>query len=190
MTHKIMDEILINIGRQLKLARQKRDLTLQQVAKRTGLSAGLISKIENLRTTPSLPVLLKIMQTLGVELSELDLTSNVRGDYILVRNGEGTKEEREDSKNLEYIHLLSSNSSENSLRVYIINVSSKSHRKPISTNANELVYVLSGKLTYIIRNDEIALEKGDLLYFDGTVPHGLSNEFEETAVLLKIYLLS
>ena len=112
------------------------------------------------------------------------------GDYILVKNGEGAKEEREDSKNLEYIHLLSSNSSENSLRVYLIKVSSKSHRKPISTNANELVYVLEGRLTYIIRKDEIALEKGDLLYFDGTVPHGLSNEFEETAVLLKIYLLN
>ncbi len=84
-----MDDILINIGRQLKLARQKRDLTLQQVAKRTGVSAGLISKIENLRTTPSLPVLLKIMQTLNIDLSELDLSSNVKGDYIVIKHGMG-----------------------------------------------------------------------------------------------------
>lgn len=185
-----MDDILVNIGRQLKSARQKRDLTLQQVAKRTGVSAGLISKIENLRTTPSLPVLLKIMQTLSIDLSELELSSNISGDYILIKDGEGTKEVREDSKNLEYIHLLSSNTSDNSIRVYIVNVLGRSYRKPISTNANELVFVLSGKLRYIIRKEDVHLEKGDLLFFDGTVPHGLSNEFDETTVLLKIYLLN
>ena len=185
-----MDDILVNIGRQLKSARQKRDLTLQQVAKRTGVSAGLISKIENLRTTPSLPVLLKIMQTLNIDLSELELSSNISGDYILIKDGEGTKEVREDSKNLEYIHLLSSNTSDNSIRVYIVNLLGRSYRKPISTNANELVFVLSGKLRYIIRKEDVHLEKGDLLFFDGTVPHGLSNEFDEPAVLLKIYLLN
>ena len=134
-----MDDILINIGRQLKLARQKRDLTLQQVAKRTGVSAGLISKIENLRTTPSLPVLLKIMQTLSIDLSELDLSSSVTGDYIVIKNGTGTKEEREDSVNLEYTHLLSSPSSDSSIRVYIVSVAAGAYRKPISTNANERV---------------------------------------------------
>ncbi len=186
-----MDNILVNIGRQLKSARQKRDLTLQQVAKRTGVSAGLISKIENLRTTPSLPVLLKIMQTLSIDLSELELSSNMGGgDYILVKDGEGTMELREDSKSLEYTHLLSSNTSDNSIRVYLVNVLGKSYRKPISTNASELVFVLSGKLTYLIRKEDVHLEKGDLLFFDGTVPHGLSNEFDEPAVLLKIYLLN
>lgn len=185
-----MDDILINIGRQLKLARQKRDLTLQQVARRTGVSAGLISKIENLRTTPSLPVLLKIMQTLNIDLSELDLSSNISGNYILVKNGQGTKEDREDSKNLEYTHLLSSNTTDNSIRVYIVNVAAGSYRKPISTNANELVYVLGGQLTYLIKKENVYLEKGDLLFFDGTVPHGLSNESSSPAILLKIYLLN
>ena len=185
-----MDDILVNIGRQLKQARQKRDLTLQQVAKRTGVSAGLISKIENLRTTPSLPVLLKIMQTLSIDLSELELSSNISGDFILVKKGEGTKEVREDSKNLEYTHLLSSNTSDNSIRVYMITIAAGSYRKPISTNANELVFVISGKLTYLIRKESVALEQGDLLFFDGTVPHGLSNEFKEPAILLKIYLLN
>ena len=184
-----MDDILVNIGRQLKSARQKRDLTLQQVAKRTGVSAVVIAKIENLRTPPSLPVLLKIMQTLNIDLSELELSSNISGDYIVIKDGEGTKEVREDSKNLEYIHLLSSNTSDNSIRVYLVNVLGRSSRKPISTNANELVFVLRGKLTYLIRKEDVQLEKGDLLFFDGTVPHGLSNEFDEPAVLLKIYLL-
>ena len=185
-----MDDILINIGRQLKLARQKRELTLQQVAKRTGVSAGLISKIENLRTTPSLPVLLKIMQTLNIDLSELDLGSSVKGDYVLVKNGMGTKEEREDSINLEYTHLLSTTSSHKSLRVYIVCVTPGTERKPISTNAHELIYVLSGKVNYILKKDKVLLEKGDLLFFDGSIPHGVCNEFSEEAIMLKIYFFN
>lgn len=184
-----MDDILINIGRQLKLARQKRDLTLQQVAKRTGVSAGLISKIENLRTTPSLPVLLKIMQTLNIDLAELDLSSSVKGDYIVIKHGEGVKEVREDSLNLEYTHLLSSPSSDSSIRVYIVNVAPGAYRKPISTNANELIYVISGRVNYLLKKDTVLLEKGDLLYFDGSIPHGVSNEFNAEAVMLKIYFL-
>jgi len=62
---QINGDILINIRRQLKLARPQKKkkekkkkifFTLQQVAKRTGVSAGLISKIE-IKNTPSLPVL-------------------------------------------------------------------------------------------------------------------------------------
>ncbi|ADY28692.1 MULTISPECIES: helix-turn-helix domain-containing protein [Cellulophaga] len=184
-----MDDILINIGRQLKLARQKRNLTLQQVAKRTGVSAGLISKIENLRTTPSLPVLLKIMQTLQIELSELELSSSIDGDYILIKKGTGTREDREDSEQLEYTHLLSNTSKGESIRVYLITVLPLAVRKPISTNANELVYVLSGSPTYTLKGNEVTLDQGDLLFFDGTVAHGISNKFNEPAVLLKVYLL-
>lgn len=179
----------MNIGKVLKSTRKKRNLTLQQVAKRTGVSAGLISKIENLRTTPSLPVLLKIMQTLNVDLSELDLNAQIENKYVLVKNGTGILEEREDSESLEYTHLFSKSTSDNSLRVYMVRVKGNSLRKQISTNANELVYVLSGRFIYTLGEEKVEMEAGDLLFFDGNTPHGLINETEQEAVLFKIYLL-
>ncbi|WP_420322062.1 helix-turn-helix domain-containing protein [Flagellimonas sp.] len=184
-----MDDILMNIGKHLKQARQKRDMTLQQVALRAGVSAGLISKIENLRTTPSLPVLLKIMQTLSIDLSELDLTNSSDSKYVLVKNGEGEKEDREDSKNLEYVHLFSRGISDQNLRVYIVNVEQGADRKPISTDATELVYVIKGTVVYTLNDEALTLEEGDLLFFDGSIPHGVSNSFDQGAVLLKIYLV-
>ncbi|MBC9798364.1 helix-turn-helix domain-containing protein [Sinomicrobium weinanense] len=184
-----MDDILMNIGKQLKRARQKRELTLQQVARRSGVSPGLISKIENLRTTPSLSVLLKIMQTLSIDLSELDLSPKDQEDYVLIKNGQGTQEEREDSQNLEYQHLFSSSISDHNLRVYTVSIAKGAYRKPISTDATELVYVLSGKVNYLLKKEKVLLEKGDLLFFDGSIPHGVSNDFDEVVVLLKIYLI-
>lgn len=55
-----MNEQLTCLGMRLKELRRKRLLTLQQLAERTELTAGLLSKIENFRTIPSLPVLLSI----------------------------------------------------------------------------------------------------------------------------------
>ncbi|APU09599.1 hypothetical protein A5M85_04655 [Cellulophaga lytica] len=129
------------------------------------------------------------MQTLQIELSELELSSSIDGDYILIKKGTGTREDREDSEQLEYTHLLSNTSKGESIRVYLITVLPLAVRKPISTNANELVYVLSGSPTYTLKGNEVTLDQGDLLFFNGTVAHGISNKFNEPAVLLKVYLL-
>ena len=63
-----MEDILVNLGKQLKKVRLSKNLSLKQVAEMSDVSTGLISKIENFRTTPSLPVLLKIMQSLEIDM--------------------------------------------------------------------------------------------------------------------------
>ena len=71
-----MEDVLINLGKQIKKVRKKRNLSLREVAKLSGVSIGLISKIENYRTTPSLTVLLKIMRSLEMNLLELNLSKS------------------------------------------------------------------------------------------------------------------
>ena len=91
----------------LKKVRKSKDLSLKQVAEMSGVSTGLVSKIENFRTTPSLPVLLKIMQSLELDLSELNLSVSNGKKYILIKKGEGVVEQRDDSEGLEYTFLFS-----------------------------------------------------------------------------------
>ena len=153
------------------------------------VSTGLISKIENFRTTPSLPVLLKIMQSLQIDLSELNLTSNSAEKYIHIKKGEGTLEERDDSQGLEYTFLFSNNILESSLRTYIVKVNPGVYREPISTDAIELIYVIQGKVNYGINGETILLEEGDVLFFDGSVPHAVQNDFESSASMLKMYMI-
>ena len=184
-----MEDILVNLGKQLKKVRLSKNLSLKQVAEMSDVSTGLISKIENFRTTPSLPVLLKIMQSLEIDLSELNLHANKTEKYILIRKGEGHVEPRDDSKGLEYTFLFSSNVSNSNLRTYIIKVNSGVYREPIATDAIELLYVIDGKLDYIIKDEVLNLEAGDLLFFDGADPHALKNESSESATLLKMYMI-
>ena len=184
-----MEDILINLGKQLKKVRLNKGLSLKQVAGMSGFSTGLISKIENFRTTPSLPVLLKIMQVLEIDLSELNLTSNSVEKYILIRKDEGTLEDRDDSIGLEYTFLFSSNLPENNIRTYLVQVEKDVYRKPISTDAIELIYVIYGKLDYIINKETLTISEGDLLFFDGSAPHAVQNKYAHSAKMLKMYMI-
>ncbi|WP_341215662.1 XRE family transcriptional regulator [uncultured Wocania sp.] len=184
-----MEDILVNLGKQLKRVRLNRELSLKQVADMSDVSTGLISKIENFRTTPSLPVLLKIMQALRIDLSELNLMSNNAESYILIRQGEGELEDREDSVGLEYTFLFSNTLSDSALRTYLVKVNTGVYREPISTDAIELIYVVSGKLDYIINEESIVLYEGDVLFFDGSVAHAVHNRYSKKAQLLKMYFI-
>ncbi|MET2983694.1 XRE family transcriptional regulator [Aureibaculum conchae] len=184
-----MEDVLVNLGKELKRIRLSKGLNLKQVAKMSDVSIGLISKIENYRTTPSLPVLLKIMQSLEINLTELNLSTSKGGKYILIRKGEGEIEERDDSEGLEYTFLFSNNVPASNLRTYIIKVKEGIYRKPIAGDTYELAYVLQGKLDYILDKEIITLNEGDLLFYDGVFPLGWNTKYSTNATLLKMYLI-
>lgn len=184
-----MEDVLVNLGKQLKKIRKNKNLSLKQVAEKSDVSIGLISKIENFRTTPSLPVLLKIMQSLEIDLSELNLAPNKQEPYILIKKGEGEIEERDDSKGLEYTFLFSNNVPASNLRAYLINIEQGVYRKPIAGDTYEMAYVLKGKLDYILNNETITLNEGDTLFYDGLFPLGWDTKYSTSATLLKIYLI-
>ncbi len=50
-----MNDFLIGIGKRLKDIRKKNNLTINELAFRANVSNGLVSRIENGRTIPSLP---------------------------------------------------------------------------------------------------------------------------------------
>ena len=90
---------------------------------------------------------------------------------------------------LEYTFLFSSKVTESNLRTYLVKVETNVYRKPISTDAIELIYVVKGKLDYILREERLTIEEGDILFFDGSIPHGVQNEYQESAIMLKMYMI-
>lgn len=60
----MQDELIGRIGKRIKALRNARGLTLQLLSERAHITKGLLSKIENSRTIPSLPVFLQIVQGL------------------------------------------------------------------------------------------------------------------------------
>ena len=179
------------IGLRILELRKAKKLSLRELAKRSGLSAGLLSKIENFRTVPSLSVLIAIANSLEVDVSVL--VKNINGEtaapYLLVRANEGQPEKRDDSKGLIYKYLMSQDLLNYTLRVNEVLINPNTSRKPLSTNALELVHVLEGTVQYGFKDGEVQVSCGDTLYFDGILAHSVRNATEHSARLLKVYLL-
>lgn len=179
------------IGKKIKEIRKKKKLNLFEVGSKSDITAGLLSKIENFRALPSLPVLHRIAIALDVQLSELVSMVHVGPEtvkYRLIKKNERDLESRDDSPELIYEGVLSSDVTNMHQKTTVVTVPSKTYRKPTSTDAIEQVFVVSGAVTYVIGDDVVDLNEGDTLEFDGNIPHSVENKSEDQTILFKIYL--
>lgn len=178
------------IGSRIKEIRTEKKMTLRELAKRSNLSPGLISKIENFRTMPSISVLIDIANSLQIDIAEL--VKNINADdelpYLLIRKEDQESEVRADSPELLYNFILSQNINGSSIRVNLVTIPAGVYRKPIATHAFELVYAVKGEITYVIGQDVCVMAEGDTLYFDGRIAHSVLNQASTDCILFKVYL--
>src|SRR4026207_1707591 len=73
------------IGPKIRALRLSRRLGLVQLGEHTGLSPGLLSKIERGQLFPTLPTLLRIALVFGVGLEHFFVEANSRAQFAIVR---------------------------------------------------------------------------------------------------------
>ena len=188
-----MNDDLSVLGGRLREIRKQKGLTLQQLAERTGLTAGLLSKIENLRTSPSLTVLSDLAKALGTDMAELFLSSEQGSGSRKWRHfpaGTFRTIDREDNCGFSYKLILESRLSGDRQQVMLVEVEPGAEREAVSGDGNEFLYMVSGRLNYRIGNDVIDLRPGDVLFFDSSEPHVPENPGKKKAVLLAVYHLN
>ena len=185
------DNSLFNIGLNIRQARRKRDLTLSDIARRAGISKGLLSKIENFRTLPSLPVLATIARSLNLKLENLvkgiGVESKTVGQFAGVAGRLPFK--REKSCGFHYATLIACALGPIGFESVVLTLEPGAKRKPVSTDGHEFIFMLKGEIMFRVGNEAIKLSAGDAYYFDGHLPHTPLNLASSTAELLVIYLL-
>lgn len=182
---------LVQIGLRIRRERQARGLTLADVAGQCGLTKGLLSKIENFRAIPSLPVLAGIAQALGVDLAELvrGVGAAAETPYLLLRAADRQAVERDEAVGFMHEPLLARPVGEWVFEVMVLTVQPGGRRRPVTTDGLQFIYLLDGELLFQLGEDRLELKAGDALYFDGSVPHVPLNETSVPARLLAVYLL-
>lgn len=186
-----MRQNLIKLGSAIKSSRKEQNLTLAGLSEMTGLTPGLLSRIENFRTIPSLPVLLKIADALKVSPSELlaGIGSSESPGWTLVRKNERTAVERENNRGFTYEMLLDTESSGCNLQSLVLSIEPGAERERVTTDGDQFVFILKGDVVFCLGDEKVDLNEGDILFFDGNIEHVPENHGNETAVLLAVYLL-
>jgi transcriptional regulator with XRE-family HTH domain len=163
------------LGSAIRELRLKHHLTISDVAQRTNISRGMLSKLENGQTSASLDTLSRLARALGVSMSSLFRQYDVpEGSAQLVKSGEGMEVVRRGTKRGHTYHLLAYDQGPTKLfEPFLISMDDESEVFPTFEHpGTEFIYVLDGKLEYRHGTRTYMLDKGDSFTFRGDVPHG------------------
>ncbi|MFT5656912.1 MAG: transcriptional regulator with XRE-family HTH domain [Gammaproteobacteria bacterium] len=162
------------IGQQVRTLRKRLNLTVANVAKQAQLSSGMLSKIENGLTSPSLATLSALAHALNVPVTALFRGYEKQRDVTMIKAGEGLVIERRGSGAGHQYQLLGHTIGKPySIEPYVISITDKSVVFPVFQHAGtELIYMLEGKVAYRHANKTYELSPGDSLFFDAEASHG------------------
>jgi transcriptional regulator with XRE-family HTH domain len=163
-----------HLGNTLRHLRLENGLTIAEVSTRANVSRGMLSKIENGLTSPSLEKLEQLANALGVTLSRLfhDYDTPKAGAQY-VRHGEGMEVVRRGTKSGHTYHLLAYDTGPKKLfEPFLISLDEESEVfDPFEHAGTEFIYMLEGRLEYSVGDRLYILEPGDSLTFDAEQPH-------------------
>ncbi|WP_299982883.1 helix-turn-helix domain-containing protein [Desulfobacula sp.] len=183
-----MDEKIISSN--IKKLRTQKKVTLQALAKRTGLTKGYLSKVERSEKAPPYSTLTKIAGALGVEVTTM-LSKNIEPPIdvrLCLSRGKNREIIKETSQFSGYDYeVLAENKPGKNMEPFIIHAPWEI-RKMYSHEGEEFMYVMEGTLEFLYGEETYVLEKGDNVYFDSCVPHsGKSLGDKKSRLLVVIY---
>ena len=164
----------VAIGREVRAFRLKLDMTVTELAKQAELSPGMLSKIENGVTSPSLATLRALSGALHVPVTSLFRKFEEERDATLVRAGEGLKIERRGTRAGHQYELLGHSVGKAiAVEPYLITLTAESDVFPVFQHDGiEFIYMLEGEVGYRHADKTYRLAPGDSLFFDADAPHG------------------
>ena len=164
------------IGREVRANRRQQNITVADLAQMSGISIGMVSKIENGNTSPSLSTLQTLSNALGVTLTSFFRRFEESRSAIHTKAGEGIEMERAGTRAGHQYNLLGhlgSNASGVMVEPYLITLNEKSDIFPtFQHDGVEMLYMLEGEVSYRHGDHLYALKPGDTLFFDADAPHG------------------
>ncbi len=164
------------IGREVRNFRRQQGMTVADLANVTGLSIGMLSKIENGNTSPSLTTLQVLSHAFSVPVTAFFKSYEERREAQHVRSGDHVEIERRGTRSGHQYHLLGhigSNSSGVVVEPYMITLTTQSDTFPTFQHEGlELLYMLEGEVDYRHGDQVFPLKPGDSLFFDADAPHG------------------
>lgn len=166
----------VAIGREVRAFRKKLGITVADLAAATNLSLGMLSKIENGITSPSLTTLQALSRALGVPVTAFFRRFEEARSAVFVKAGEGVEIERRGTRAGHQYSLLGhvdANTSGVVVEPYLITLSQNSDVFPTFQHEGmEFLYMLEGEVVYRHGAHLYRMLPGDSLFFDADAPHG------------------
>ncbi|KJF72587.1 MULTISPECIES: XRE family transcriptional regulator [Rhizobium/Agrobacterium group] len=164
------------IGHEVRAYRKKLGITVTDLASATGVSVGMLSKIENGNISPSLTTLQTLSRALGVPITAFFRGFEEPRSATFVKAGQGVNIERRGTRAGHQYSLLGhidNNTSGVTVEPYLITLTKDSDVFPTFQHEGmEFLYMLEGEVVYRHGEQLFTMQAGDSLFFDADAPHG------------------
>lgn len=166
--------LAISIGQQVRSFRQRRGMTVADAARLIGVSAGMLSKIENGSASPSLATLHALSRAFNVPMSSLFERFDEHEGCCHTTAGAGLIiETRGTQVGHEYRLLGHGIGRDVSVSPYLIDMTDHSEVFPVFQHEGvEFIFMLEGEIVYKHANHLYRLRQGDSLFFEANAAHG------------------
>ncbi|TMK74264.1 MAG: helix-turn-helix domain-containing protein [Actinobacteria bacterium] len=175
------------VGVRIRALREAMDLSLRDLAQRSGVSAPMLSQVERGETSPTLAVAARIAAGLELTLSQL-LRLDEDRHVVVVRKGEGRKRRRAGHRVEELTPPLPGQRADVSRhRLEPGAVTGGPGDPPIhEPGSRETAVVIDGMATLVIDGQRHELRTGDSVTFDADLAHHFENNSDDPAELLAV----
>ena len=177
--------MLDSVGRKVTNYRRTHDITIKELADRSGLSTSLISQLERGIGNPTISALGALADVMGVALGDL-FSEQIENQGLICRKADRVTVRQEDDLVLK--NVLVEDSLNTSLSVLMLELKprARSSRSFETHLEEECLCVISGQMVMMFENEEFVLNEGDSIRVLPNRLHMLRNDGSEVATAMNI----
>ena len=182
------------VGAKIKGIRETKNLSIEEISERSGLTAEQIISIENDVNLPSLGPLIKIARALGVRLGTFMDDNDALGPVVCraedrerdssISFSNGATDAR---KHMEY-HPLAQQKAGRHMEPFIIDInpSDQQDYQLSAHEGEEVLYVMNGEVEIEYGKEKYLLKEGDSIFYDSIVKHHVHGLPGKSAKILAV----
>lgn len=167
-------ELAALVGKNLRTHRLRRGLTLERLAKASGVSRAMLSQVELGRSMPTIKVVWKVARALDLPFSALISDSKESGCRV-VRYKESRLLASQDGKFKSRALFPITGSRRVEFYELVLAAGATEHAHPHAVGTLENLVVIGGELELHIERQREQLRAGDSIEFEADVPHAYIN---------------
>jgi len=194
------------MSEKLRQSRKNINLTIEQLAQKVGCSKSYISQLENGATRPSLTMLGKLVNALGIQITDIfdgnieedephslteaeSLTPSILSNCLVKNDGRRTISYPDNKISSQFLTRAVYQKKMQPMLTFVEPGGGAQSEETLvhPEGSEEFLMVLKGKLDFDLGGEKFSMQEGDSLYFDGTIPHHWWNSGDQTAEVLFIW---
>ncbi len=176
------------IGSKLRSLRLRKKMALIDLGKQTGLSASMLSQLENGKLIPTLPTLVRISSVFDVSLDHFFGNQKQKNTIFIVRANEKGLAQAVPQIQDHWTEFLVVAPRDRSMQAFLLEIAASDIREIQGRNqeGGEFVHVLEGSPIVTYNKESHSLNPGDSVYLDPSEAHSFRNSGPKSARVLVV----